>query len=81
MLMTAGTVVFGVQRGIERLAKYLMPTLFILMLVLIIRGLTLPGAWAGVEFMFSFNWEDFNADSLFNAMGFCLSSSSWVPVR
>ena len=76
MLMTAGTVIFGVQRGIERLAKYLMPTLFILMLILIIRGLTLPGAWAGVEFMFSFNWEDFNADSLFNAMGFCFFSLS-----
>lgn len=53
MLMTAGVVIFGVQKGIERLSKYLMPTLFILMLILIVRGLTLPGAWAGVEFMFS----------------------------
>ena len=51
MVLTAGTVVFGVQKGIERLAKYLMPTLFILMLVLIARGLTLPNAWQGVEFM------------------------------
>lgn len=76
MLLTAGTVVFGVQKGIERLAKYLMPTLFILMLVLIVRGLTLPGAWQGVEFMFSFNWDQFNADSLFNAMGFCFFSLS-----
>lgn len=76
MAMTAGVVVFGVQAGIERLAKYLMPTLFILMIVLIIRGLTLPGAWQGVEFMFSFNWEQFNADSLFNAMGFCFFSLS-----
>ena len=61
MIMTAGVVIFGVQAGIERLAKYLMPTLFILMIVLIIRGLTLPGAWQGVEFMFSFNWDEFNA--------------------
>ena len=76
MLLTAGTVVFGVQKGIERLAKYLMPTLFLLMLVLIVRGLTLPGAWEGVEFMFSFNWEQFNAESLFNAMGFCFFSLS-----
>lgn len=76
MLLTAGTVVFGVQKGIERLAKYLMPTLFILMLVLIVRGLTLPGAWEGVEFMFSFNWAQFNAESLFNAMGFCFFSLS-----
>ena len=76
MVLTAGTVVFGVQKGIERLAKYLMPTLFILMLVLIARGLTLPNAWQGVEFMFSFNWNQFNADSLFNAMGFCFFSLS-----
>ena len=76
MVLTAGTVVFGVQKGIERLAKYLMPTLFILMLVLIARGLTLPNAWQGVEFMFSFNWDQFNADSLFNAMGFCFFSLS-----
>lgn len=53
-----------------------MPTLFILMIVLIIRGLTLPGAWAGVEFMFSFDWDNFNADSIFNAMGFCFFSLS-----
>lgn len=76
MVLTAGTVVFGVQKGIERLAKYLMPTLFILMLVLIARGLTLPNAWQGVEFMFSFNWDQFNTDSLFNAMGFCFFSLS-----
>ena len=76
MVMTAGVVIFGVQAGIERLSKYLMPTLFILMIVLIIRGLTLPGAWAGVEFMFNFKWEDFTADSLFNAMGFCFFSLS-----
>ena len=30
MIMTAGVVIFGVQAGIERLAKYLMPMLFIL---------------------------------------------------
>ena len=76
MAMTACVVIFGVQRGIERLSKYLMPTLFILMIALIIRGLTLPGAWAGVEFMFNFKWEDFTADSLFNAMGFCFFSLS-----
>lgn len=76
MLMTAGVVIFGVQKGIERLSKYLMPTLFILMLILIVRGLTLPGAWAGVEFMFSLDWEHFNANSVFNAMGFCFFSLS-----
>ena len=49
---TALVVYFGVEKGIERIAKFLMPLLFFMMLGLIIRGLTLPGAWAGVEFLF-----------------------------
>ena len=41
---TAGVVLCGVERGIERVGKILMPLLFILMLILIVRGLMLPGA-------------------------------------
>ena len=53
-----------------------MPTLFILMLCLIVRGLTLPHAWDGVEFMFKFDPEAFNGSSLLNAMGFAFFSLS-----
>ena len=73
---TAVVVLRGVEAGIEKLAKILMPTLFILMLVLIVRGVTLPGGWDGVTFMFSPKWEDFNSTALFNAMGFCFFSLS-----
>ena len=76
LLMTAVVVAFGVQNGIERLAKILMPTLFIMMLILIVRGLMLPGAWAGVEFMFKFDPQALNIDTLLNAMGFCFFSLS-----
>lgn len=40
----------GVQNGIERLAKVLMPTLFIMLLALTAFVLTLPNAFSGVEF-------------------------------
>ena len=53
-----------------------MPALFILMLILIVRGVTLPGGWKGVEFLFTPRWEDFNGSALFNAMGFCFFSLS-----
>lgn len=76
LTLTAGVIVFGVEKGIERISKLLMPTLFILMLCLIVRGLTLPHAWDGVEFMFKFDPEAFNGSSLLNAMGFAFFSLS-----
>ncbi len=76
LLLTATVVWRGVQNGIERVSKVLMPVLFILMIVLIIRGVTLPGGWQGVEFLFTPRWEDFTGAALFNAMGFCFFSLS-----
>ncbi|MDO5531353.1 sodium-dependent transporter, partial [Sutterella sp.] len=76
LALTAWVVEKGVQSGIEKVAKILMPALFILMLILIVRGVTLPGGWQGVEFLFTPRWEDFNGSALFNAMGFCFFSLS-----
>lgn len=76
LALTAYVVTNGVEKGIEKVAKVLMPTLFILMLVLIVRGVTLPGGWQGVEFLFTPRWSDFTGEALFNAMGFCFFSLS-----
>ncbi len=46
---------FGV-RGIERVATILIPTLFVLVVVLAIRAVTLPGAERGLEFLFKPDW-------------------------
>lgn len=70
LALTAGVLIFGVQKGIERVSKFLMPLLFIMMLVLIVRGLMLDGAWKGVEFMFKFDASAFTTSSLLNALGF-----------
>ena len=74
--LTCGVVIAGVEQGIERLSKYLMPTLFILMLCIIVRGLTLPGAWEGVVFLFDFSFEKLTPSSVLNAMGFTFFSLS-----
>ena len=76
LALTGVVVLRGVKSGIERVAKVLMPALFILMVVLIVRGVTLPGGWEGVKYLFLPRWEDFNGAALFNAMGFCFFSLS-----
>ncbi len=76
LFITAIVVYRGIDKGIERIAKFLMPLLFLLMIILIIRGVTLPGGWKGVEFLFSPRWSDFTGEALFNAMGFCFFSLS-----
>lgn len=57
--MTLGALVVarGVM-GIERAARVLIPSLLVLVIVLVIRAVTLPGASAGLEFLFSPNWSD-----------------------
>ena len=50
IVLTVLVVIGGVEHGIERWAKILMPILLLLMFVVIIRGCTLPGAGKGLEF-------------------------------
>jgi neurotransmitter:Na+ symporter, NSS family len=44
-------------RGIEYAARFLIPSLFVLVVVLAIRAVTLPGASAGLNFLFTPTWE------------------------
>lgn len=52
MLISGLIVLGGVQKGIESTSKIMMPALFVMLAVIIVRSLTLPGAMAGVAFMF-----------------------------
>mgnify|MGYP000247708747 CR=1 FL=1 len=74
LLLNGLIVAFDVTRGIERVSKVLMPLLFVMMLVLIGRGLTLPGSWAGVEYLFKFDPSAFTLSGLLQAMGFVFFS-------
>ncbi len=74
-LMINGVIVaFDVTKGIERVSKILMPVFFLMTLGLIVRGMTLPGAWAGVEFLFKFDPASFTFGGLLSAMGFTFFS-------
>jgi NSS family neurotransmitter:Na+ symporter len=50
ILATAWIVLGGVSGGIEKATKILMPLLFVLLIVVIFRSITLPGAGKGVEY-------------------------------
>lgn len=59
----------GVRDGIERASKMLMPTLFILLLVIVVASCMLPGADAGISFLFHPNWCSINSDVFLGALG------------
>lgn len=59
---------FGV-RGIEKSSKVMMPGLFALLLVIILRSLTLPNAGEGLAFIFTPNQDGFTFGSISAALG------------
>ena len=66
---TAFIIYRGVEKGIERFSKIMMPLLFFLLLIMIGRSLTLPGAWEGVVFLFYPDFNNFSYDTVMDAMG------------
>jgi len=67
--MTAGIVALGVQKGIERGAKIMMPVLFIFILILVFCSLGLPGASNGLEFLFMPDFSKVTGSTVLSAMG------------
>ncbi len=76
MALCIGIVYKGVRAGIERWSKILMPLMFVLLLVLILRGLTLPGARAGVQFYLNPDFSRITAQSVLIALGHAFFSLS-----
>ncbi|MFO8063048.1 MAG: sodium-dependent transporter [Spirochaetia bacterium] len=51
-LISFAALFAGIKKGIERANKIFMPLLIFLLLIILIRGLTLPGAAQGLEMLF-----------------------------
>lgn len=66
---TAFVVIRGIKDGIETLSKWLMPVLFVLLILLAVRSVTLPGAGAGLEFYLKPDWSKFSGKMVLAAMG------------
>jgi len=67
--LSALIVSAGVKNGIEKYSKILMPVLFVLVLFLAIRAVTLPGASEGVNFLLNPDFSKLKPDSALAALG------------
>ena len=66
----------GVNKGIERLCKILMPILFALLLILVVRVAFLDGAGRGYAFLFKPDWKCLTPKVILGALGQCFYSLS-----
>ncbi len=76
LLLTILVVRGGISGGIERAAKILMPVFFLVLIAMVIRSVTLPGASQGIEFLFHFDFSKLTAAAVASALGQALFSLS-----
>lgn len=70
VLTVTGTIIMaGVSKGIERVTKILMPVLFVLLLIVDLRSLTLPGAAQGLSFLFKPDFAKISFGVILAALG------------
>ena len=67
--LTALVVLFGVEKGIEKVSKLLMPVLVILTIAIAIYSVCMDGAWAGVKYYLIPNFENLRFNTVLAAMG------------
>ncbi|GLO61176.1 transporter [Vibrio sp. MACH09] len=69
LLLNIVVVVKGISGGIEKAGKILMPLLFVILILVAVKGLSLPGATAGLEFLFKPDFSKVNSDVVLAALG------------
>lgn len=67
--LTVFVVLGGIANGIERAGKILMPILFLILIALVLRSVTLPGAERGLDFFLSPDFSKINAHTFMDALG------------
>ncbi len=92
MLLTGAIIMKGVQKGIERYSKIMMPLLFIIIIALSINSMTLSGSSEGLKFLFYPDFSKITANSILSAlgqsffslsvgMGILLTYASYIPKK
>jgi len=69
MGLTTGAVYFGVKGGIERVAKVLMPFLFLILVILVIYSTTTSGFGEAIRFLFQPDFSTLTTGAVLEALG------------
>lgn len=67
--LTHAVISFGVEKGIERASKVMMPALFLILVILCIRSLTLEGAKEGLVYLFYPDFDKITSSVVLSALG------------
>ncbi len=67
--LTALVVLFGVEKGIEKVSKVMMPILIVLSIIIAIYTMFLPGAMEGVKYYLLPDFSKFSVTTVLAAMG------------
>lgn len=67
--LTAVVVLFGVEKGIEKVSKVMMPVLIVLSIAIAAFVVTRPGAFEGVKYYLMPDFSKFSATTVLAAMG------------
>lgn len=66
--LTCLILIAGVKSGIEKFSKIMMPLLFVLVILVAVRAVTLPGAENGLKYMFKPDWTKVTGATILAAM-------------
>lgn len=66
---TAGVIIGGVKKGIERFTKITIPLLFFLILIILVYSVSLPGASKGIDYLIKPDFSKLTAEAVAAAMG------------
>ncbi len=69
LLVTIVIVAFGIKGGIEKFSKVMMPLLFAIVVAIAIYAVTLPGAGAGLEYLFKPDFSKITPQACASALG------------
>ena len=69
LLVTTLIVVVGIKDGIEKFSKVMMPLLFVIVIGIAIYSVSLPGAKAGLDYLFNPDFSKINAKTIAAALG------------
>ncbi len=75
VLLGFGVCSLGLQKGVEKITKLMMSSLFVIMLVLVARAITLPGASEGLNFYLKPDFSKMVEHGIFNAVSAAMGQS------